>query len=221
MLRPPPSLDLRKHPRALLTLPVRIRWHGPLGTRLETTRTVDVSREGLMVQRAEPCENQIHVWVTFPYDPGNGGAVQPETPATVMRVEPDSRGGYRVALRLNVPRRATWPGARERRKNARLSFALPIFVRPVGTPWPDESMTRDISHSGARFETSHIYTRGEEILAQIPWGEWAKAGEVRGRVVRVEFDDRGPGRLADPNAGVSGIYTCVAVQWIDSPKSPN
>lgn len=220
MLRPPASLDLRKHSRALLKLPVRIRWHGPLGMRLETARTLDVAREGLLIKRAEPCEVQSHVWVTFPYDPADRAAAQPETPAKVVRVDPDPAGGYRVGLQFESPRRNPWPAARERRKHARLSFALPIFVRPVGTPWPEESMTRDISQSGARFETSHIYASGDEVLATIPSGEWAKAGEMRGRVMRIEIveDNPGPGPIADPSTGRSAIFTCVAVQWIDAAK---
>lgn len=215
-LRPPASLDLRKHPRAMLHMPVRIRWHGALGTRLETTHTVDVSREGLLVRRAEPCEVLARIWVVFPYNPKEGASVQPETPATVVRVESDRAGGFRVALRLDgAGRRAAWPATKERRQKARLPFALPIFVRPVGTPWPEESMTRDVSRSGARFETSHIYASGDEVLAKIPWGDWANAGEMRGRVVRVEYVEDSPGVVAasNPDADISAILTCVAVEW--------
>ena len=221
MFRPPPSLDLRKHPRALLQMPVRIRWHGALGTRLETTHTIDVSREGLLVQRAEPCEVEARIWVAFPYYPKEGTSVQPETPATVVRVERDAVGGFRVALRFDSPRRAPRPVVKERRKHPRIPFALPIFVRPVGTPWPEESMTRDVSRAGARFETSHIYSTGDEVLAKIPWGDWEGSGEIRGRVVRVEFVEDGPGTgpASDPNADISAVRTCVAVQWIQSPKS--
>jgi PilZ domain len=221
MFRPPPSLDLRKHPRALLQMPVRIRWHGALGTRLETTHTIDVSREGLLVQRAEPCEVEARIWVAFPYYPMEGTSVQPETPATVVRVERDAVGGFRVALRFDSPRRAPRPVVKERRKHPRIPFALPIFVRQVGTPWPEESMTRDVSRAGARFETSHIYSTGDEVLAKIPWGDWEGSGEIRGRVVRVEFVEDGPGTgpASDPNADISGVRTCVAVQWIQSPKS--
>src|SRR5215469_3861902 len=46
----------RKHPRAQLNLPVRLRWPGTQGTKLERTHTIDVSRAGLLVERAEPCE---------------------------------------------------------------------------------------------------------------------------------------------------------------------
>jgi PilZ domain len=213
---PPTSLCARKHPRALLRMPVRIRWHGPLGTRLETTHTINVSREGLLVKRAESCEAETRAWVVFPYDPRDGASVQPETPATVLRVERHSKGGFRVALRLDVPARPpAWPEAKERRKEARVPFALPIFVRPVGNPWPEESMTLDISQSGARFETSHTYAAGDEVLAKIPWSNWAKAGEIPGRVVRVEYaaDSPAAGALADPDADAGAVRAYVAVKW--------
>jgi hypothetical protein len=216
MLRPRSSIDLRKHPRALLNMPARIRWHGPLGTRLETTHTIDVSREGLLVRRAESCEVHTRVWVLFPYDPLEGASIQPETPARVSRVERDRAGGFRVALHLDVAaRQPAWPAAKERRKDARVVFALPIFVRPVGSPWPEESMTRDISRSGARFETSHMYAAGDEVLAKIPWGNWEKAGELRGRVVRVKSVEDGVGTATASDLGANGgaVLTYVAVKW--------
>lgn len=213
---PSTSRCARKHPRALLHMPVRIRWHGPLGTRLETTHTIDVSREGLLVKRAEACAVETRVWVVFPYDPREGASVQPETPATVLRVERSSKGGFRVALRLDVPARPpAWPAEKERRKETRVPFALPIFVRPLGNPWPEESMTRDISQSGAKFETSHIYAAGDEVLAKIPWGNWEKAGEIPGRVVRVELaaENPGAGAVEAADADASALRTCVAVRW--------
>ena len=59
----------RKHPRAQLKLPARIRWHGPIGMRLETTQTVDVSRDGMLFHRNEPCDRMaLSVWVAFPFE---------------------------------------------------------------------------------------------------------------------------------------------------------
>lgn len=220
ILRLPASIDLRKCPRALLNMPVRIRWQGPLGTRLEVTHTIDVSRQGLLVRRAEPCEIGMRVWAVFPFDPRDGSSVQPETPATVMRVDLDRAGSFRVALRFDEGgRQRPWPSAKERRKEPRMASALPIFVRPVKNAWPEESMTRDISRSGARFETSHMYAAGDEVLGKIPWGDWASKREMRGRVVRVECAADLPGAkaLSQPGADVSAILTCVAVQWIEAP----
>jgi PilZ domain len=209
-------MEQRKHPRAQLELPVRIRWQGPLGMRVEVTGTVDVARQGLLVRRLTACEAPARVWVAFPYDATLGGPHQPETPARIVRVQPELDGTYRVALQLEPPHRESPRQVeQERRASRRIRFALPIFVRAVGTPFPEESMTRDISQNGARFETSHIYAVGDAVLAIISWNEWSKAGELAGRVVRVESmeDPPGPAPVADPKNGTSAIFTTVAVEW--------
>lgn len=185
--------------------------------RLEVTQTLDASRDGLLIQRSEACEERARVWVVFPFDPGANDAAQPETPARVVRVEAEAGRGYRVALRFESPRtESTQAVERERRGESRIPLALPILVRHAETPWPGESMTQDISRSGARFETSRIYAVGDTVLAKIPCGEWSKTGEIAGRVVRVEAmeDLPGPAPLASPETGASAIFTCVAVKWI-------
>lgn len=210
--------ERRKHLRAPLRLPARIRWQGSLGMRVEVTETVDVSREGVLFHRNEACEPLMRVWIVFPYDRSAGASAQPETPGRVARVARDESGGYWVAVRLEAPRRGTpRPADQERRRSERVPFALPIFVRLAGTPWPEESMTHDLSRNGARFETSHIYAAGETVIAQIPWGEWSKKGEIRGRVVRVENmqDSAGPAPLAHPEKGASAIVIAVAVEWLN------
>jgi PilZ domain len=222
MSGPATFVELRKHPRAQLNLPARIRWQGPLGMRLEPTQTVDVSREGMLFHRNEYCERLARVWVAFPFDPSARASIQPETPARIVRVESDSGGGYWVALRFeSTSRPAKFPADRERRGSERIPFALPIFVRPAGTPWPEEFMTQDVSQHGARFETSHIYVAGDKVLAKIPWGEWSKTGEIAGRVVRVEpmEDTPGPAPVANPEAGKSAMLTSVAVEWVRTAKA--
>jgi len=209
-------IDLRRHPRAQLQLPVRIRWRGPWGMRLETAHTIDVAREGLHVERAEACEVNTRVWVTFPFDPAAAMTVQPETPARILRVERAANGRYHVALRLESPPRSVpRPATGERRASLRMPFALPIFVRPPGNPWPEESMTKDVSRGGAKFETARIIGPGEPLLVQLPWGDWAKAGEIPASVLRVEAQEEvpGPAPMADPEKGISAVFTCVAVKW--------
>ena len=213
--------ELRRHPRAQLRLPARIRWYGPLGMRLEETQTIDVSREGLLFHRDEPCGELAHAWVAFPYDPAAAGTVQPETPASVVRVERDPAGGFRVGLRLQLrPRQTEHPVTPERRSSPRLPFSLPIFVRAAETPWPEESMTQDVSRSGVRFETSQVYAAGDLVLAKIPWGEWVRAGELKGRVVRVEAWEQtsGPSLVGGLERGAGATLSRVAVQWIKSAK---
>src|SRR5271156_4856546 len=126
----PTFLELRKHPRAQLKLPARVRWRGPLGMRMESTHTLDVSRNGIRIQRAESCESGSRVWVVFPFDAASAAGVPPETPAGVGRVESSSSGGYKVSLQLNPPARiASRPTDRERRAGPRSSFARPLFAR--------------------------------------------------------------------------------------------
>lgn len=191
--------------------------------RLEVTETVDVSRDGMLFHRNEPCDRMARVWVAFPFELTAGAAAQPETPARVVRVEQDpATNGYWVAVKFeNTARTPKLEPGRERRGSERIPFALPIFVRLAGTPWPEEFMTQDISQHGTRFETSHIYAPGDKVLAKIPWGEWSKTGEVAGRVVRVETmaDVPGPLPAANPVEGKSVLITSVAVKWLMAGKS--
>ncbi len=214
--------ELRKHPRAQLRLPVRIRWRGPLGMRLEITNTIDASREGFLVHRTEPCAVRACVWVLFPFDPAAAVPVQPETPARVVRVENCSSGAFQVALHLEwPPRQAPRPPETERRSSSRIPLAMPIFVRTAGSPFPGECMTQDISRDGALFETAHMYAPGEPVLTQIPWGEWTRGGEIQGRIVRIEEIDDSPRPLgfAHSEAGASPCLARVAVQWGEPSKS--
>ncbi|HTV58422.1 MAG TPA: PilZ domain-containing protein [Verrucomicrobiae bacterium] len=219
MIHPVPLADRRKNPRAQLRIPVRIRWRGPMGMRLEVTRAVDVCRSGLLVERAERCEVGSQVWVISPFD--SRAMVQPETPGRIARVERLNGKVARVAVAFDGPSPAdARPAGQERRRHPRVSFALPIFIRPAGSPWPEESMTQDLSPGGARFSIARIFARGDSILAKIPWGEWEREGEIRGRVVRVQAQDvlPGPSPLSDPASGVSAMLTTVSVQWIRAPK---
>jgi hypothetical protein len=182
--------------------------------RMESTHTLDVSRNGIRVQRNESCESGSRVWVVFPFDAASGPP--PETPARVVRVESGACAGYQVSLQLELPSRtASRPTDRERRACSRISFALPIFVRALDFPWPEESMTQNISRTGARFESAHIYSAGDAVLVKIPWGDLARAGEIPARIVRVEncATPSGSAPLLNPLAGISAILTSVAVRW--------
>jgi hypothetical protein len=215
MTSPDPLEERRRHPRAPLRIPVRIRWRGPLGMRLETSYTVDVCRTGLLVKRAEPCEVRSQVWVISPFDAR--AVVQPETPGQIARVANHNGGPALVAIAFDAAASCTpRPVGQERRNYPRVSFALPIFVRPADSPWPEESMTQDLSPAGARFSTARIYARGDSLLARIPWGDWDREGEVRGQVVRVQLGDifPGPAPLGDPAMRASALLSVVAVHWV-------
>jgi PilZ domain len=210
-------VDLRKSPRARLRLPARLRWFGPFGMRLEVTETVDVSREGLLIRREEPCNPLARLWIAYPFDP-SAAAIQPETPARIARVQGGAQGGFYIGLELRLPpRESPRPPSDERRRSARFSFALPIFVRPSGSFWPEESMTQNISNSGLRFESARAYQAGETVLVKIPWGEWAKAGEISGRVLRVDSRTESANGRED-SAGPDPILTSVAVKWTNAAK---
>jgi PilZ domain len=208
-------VEQRKHPRARLGFAARIRWRGPIGMRLEVTETIDVSRDGVLLHRQEDSLAMMsRIWIVFPFSADTVTKIEPETPARVVRVERDPGGGYRVGLQLQPPSRASnLPAQRERRASPRNPFALPIFVRPSGTPWPEETMTRNFSRTGVEFETSHIYAAGDAVLAQFPWGEWAGMGELSGRVVRVDPINGQP--PANEQSPASADFRCVAVQWTD------
>jgi len=215
MQHPSAVTERRSHPRAPLKLPARIRWQGPFGMRLEVTETIDVSRDGVLVRQKEPCGLGNRVWIVFPFERA-AGSVQPETPARIARIVPDESGGYWVALHLALPARGNFqPVANERRRSERVPFSLPIFVRPEEAPWPEESMTHDISQHGVRFETSRVYEAGEVVCTQIPWGEWAKKGEIRGSVVRLDPLQESTNEPNRPNGDAAVSATnLVAVEWL-------
>jgi hypothetical protein len=79
-------MDCRKHGRARLRLPVRLRWATPFGQRIEFGETIDLSRSGLLVSTLEPHSAGVSLWVTFPYDSSLGGG-QPEILACVVRCD--------------------------------------------------------------------------------------------------------------------------------------
>jgi hypothetical protein len=84
-----------------------------MGMRLAATQTIDASRKGLLVYRAEASDVPSRVWVAFPYSMAARTSVLPETPACVTRVEGLPGGGFRVALHLELVPRASSPPAGE------------------------------------------------------------------------------------------------------------
>ncbi len=188
----------RRHPRVQLNLSVRLRWLSPLGQLIEVTETLDVGRGGLLVHRREPCRAGALVWVAFPFDPSLP-LTQPETPARVVRVTTTPAGDNLVALELEAPKpkgaaagQAYLSFARERRRHERLRLALPIRVRPADSPWPEETMTVDISDDGVLFCTTRLHTVGDTLYIALPprsfGGQWASPAELPARVVRVAGD---------------------------------
>lgn len=77
-------MDLRKHHRAQVRLPVRLRWTTPFGQQIELGNTINASRAGLLVSSKEPHNPGALIWVTFPYDVSLADG-QPEVAARVVR----------------------------------------------------------------------------------------------------------------------------------------
>ena len=88
-------------------------------------------------------------------------------------------------------------------------------------------MTQNVSNNGVRFETARTYKLGETVRAKIPWGEWAKTGEILGRVVRVDCPAEAPSEASNgvvPPAGsndTSPALTSVAVAWMNAERNGN
>jgi hypothetical protein len=219
MLHVTTAKEQRQHPRARLHLPVRLRWRGPLGSLVEVTETFDTSREGVLIYRQEEAREGSRVWVTFPFDAAARNAVQPETRAHVVRVQSTAAGGHLVALRFESPRRNTLQGHdSERRAKPRVSFGLPLLVRPANSPWPEETMTLDISQGGARFEAARKYAVGDSVGIQILPDTWTGPKEVPARVVRFEPALASPTlNRADGDGETEAELATVAIRWEASP----
>jgi len=159
MSEPVSSLERRKHPRAQLKLPARIRWPGPsaCGSKrpeplmppataccfIGTSDATGWRASGLLSVRSRRGHRRAA---------GDAGA---------DRSRGTRRGGgYWVALRFeSTARTAKPPSDQERRGSERIPFALPIFVRLAGTPWPEEFMTQDIRSTA----------RGLKPRTSTPW----------------------------------------------------
>ncbi len=61
--------------------------------------------------------------------------------------------------------------------------------------------------------------KGRWCWRKIPWGEWAKAGEILGRVVHIEplGDDSHEGPNGSPEDG-SRVLNSVGVEWVRAAK---
>ena len=83
-------------------------------------------------------------------------------------------------------------------------------------------MTQNVSNNGVRFETTRTYKVGEMVRAKIPWGEWAKMGEMLGRVMRVDCPADAPSdasNAAAAPASANPVLNSVAVQWMNAERN--
>jgi hypothetical protein len=197
-------MDRREHHRAQLRLPVRIRWNTPFGQKTEVSKTLDISRGGLLAPSQETHAPGVLLWVTFPYDRSIGEG-QLEMAAKVVRIMPVRNGNGNtsgdgvpqeraVALHFASSLRPESNGnghakERERRGSPRRGLALPVRVRLDHVPWFEEAMTIDVSAHGLRFLSNREYPEGARLLisfAPTALAAWRTASETPARVARID-----------------------------------
>lgn len=199
--------DMRQHPRVPLVLWVRVRWLGVLGLEPEVSETIDTGRGGLLTSSA--CERApgSPAWVTFPYD-SNAAEAVPEFPSRVAHCNAACENSFHIGLAFlsdhhpehanrgnhrafPAKRKLFWRRSRnsvgplERRTETRIPIALPVTIHRESLPWPDETMTADVSSSGISFSTVQVYEPDELLSVNLPDGRWAASGRHSARVVRV------------------------------------
>lgn len=188
--------DRRRWTRVPLVMAARVRRLGPFGLETESTQTHDGSRGGLLISSREPHSEGSLVWITFPYDP-HAALAEPETPARVVRCSDAQDGSYRIAVSFE-PRAAQ--GSRDganRRRNPRVALAMFVRVTRTGSarrsgqieheppPWPEETMTANVSPSGMLFYSLRDHEVGERLSIASPSGQRIASGERRALVVRL------------------------------------
>jgi hypothetical protein len=189
-----------------------------MGLVTEANQALEVSRDGVLLHRAESWAEQTRLWITMPFDRADSAGVQPEIPARVVRATPLPGGGRLIALHLELPPRGSPSKRPDRRANSRLPFALPISVHRMGAYWPEATMSIDLSQRGVRFEAARFYACGDTVRVHIPCGAWAEEGEIPGRVLRVESIESGqaPSIAGIASSGESEDISAlreVAVAW--------
>src|SRR5271163_2499928 len=92
--------ESRRHPRARVRLPVRIRWRDSFGLQSELAQTLDLSRNGILVPCNEAWSNRTRFWVTLPYAADDTTGLQHEMPARMVRTAFTRSGARHAALHL-------------------------------------------------------------------------------------------------------------------------
>ncbi|MGH9593734.1 MAG: PilZ domain-containing protein [Bryobacteraceae bacterium] len=171
---------------------MRLRWLGPFGLEVELSETLETGRGGMLTASHEARRAGAAVWVTFPYDAGLSQAV-PEVAARVAHSRTTEEGrnlvGLAFAPRITFTREGA-RGADDRRGEDRVPLALPITIEREDSPWPDETMTVDMSPRGVLYCTLRVYEAGEVIEVMVQSGRWVTGGRRKAKVARVED---GPG----------------------------
>ena len=196
-----PLQERRKNPRGAIILPVRLRWLGPFALESEITHTLDAGRGGLLIVSHDQRSEGSPVWATLPYSSASAEA-EPETPARVARCIAATTGGNFVGVAFDpfqapanlraMP--APPPKTPERRRHPRASLALCIRLTRANAPWPEETMTMNLSPTGLLFCSLRSYENGDRVIVStFPSDSPSLAGKRRARIVRtagIETDPR-------------------------------
>jgi hypothetical protein len=210
-----PVRDLRNYRRVPLVLRVRLRWVGALALETEVSETRDTSRGGLLTTSRETRRAGAPVWITFPYRPEDDKP-GPEFPARVAHTHETSHGEHLVGIAFDSSRelgsrkfrakdrrsasfwrkaRRALLGAQKRRRFERIAMALPMSVHRPASPWPDETISVNLSSGGVVFTTLQVYEPGEEIKVLLPENRWVENRERVATVLRIS--DRSGSLLQD------------------------
>ena len=195
--------ERRRLSRVPLALPVRLRWLGPFGLETEISQTINATRGGMLTLSSQPRGEGSPVWVTFPFDSGNGSP-EPEIPARVARCRAADSGMNAVGIRFE--RRRQLFMRFDRRQNPRVPIALLVritqtdcdefgerFAQP-SIAWPEETMTMDISPDGLDLHPARLSCGKMHFDLSPRWpvvGRWQAA---RPRPARGRHGNRIPAR---------------------------
>lgn len=219
--------ERRKHPRAQVTMPVRLRWPGPLRHTTEITETRDVSRGGLLAHSVDGSHPDRALWLTFPFE-NSMSFPEPEILAHVLRVEHRPCESL-IAIQFDSVALNNAKPAVERRLSPRVVIGVPVSVREPFCPWPEETMTLDLSTDGLAFVTPRIYTVGDTlkvaILPGVTPSGWSSPGEISARVIRVTPVTCLPSQTSrahsDSVSSNGGPLPAGESTILDSPVSPD
>ena len=188
----PDPRDQRLRSRVRLELPVRVRQIGPPRDSIEITRTMDVSRNGILFRTREIYEMHSTVWITMPFNP-NTVVPDPEFHGSVVRIIRAEDGSTEVGVQFHSSHADHWKPVytpvggpskpSERRGKNRVRMTLPIRVRHESAA--EESVTLDVSRTGVLFRSTKNYPVGHTVWVTMPYQPGARLDEVPARVVRV------------------------------------
>lgn len=190
-------MQRRQHPRVRLRLSARLRWSTPLGQQTEKCEALNASRGGLLLKCFEQHRAGYPLWVTFPFD-AESLEVQPETFARVLRSEKAATvketAYWNIAVHFERGSQVCAPDHEKdnphRQNGAGRDIALPIRVRPLHIPWPEETMTTAIEPNRVRFLTHREYKFGERLMVSFVSpheGPWNAEEEWEAEVTGIEM----------------------------------